>query len=68
MKSINEIYQSVKFDQLGKYNMKNIFLEKSCTKYGRETIPRPFNKNSKLTISLDQQSKVLYKLYKTLDY
>ena len=54
MKSINEIYQSVKFDQLGKYNMKNIFLEKSCTKYGRETIHRPFNKNSKLTISLDQ--------------
>ena len=40
--------------------MRNIFLEKSCTKCGGETIPRPFCKKSKLSISLDQESKVLY--------
>ena len=26
------------------YNKKNIFIEKSCTKFGEETIPRPFSK------------------------
>ena len=55
--------QPVKFGQLIKYNMKNIFLEKSYTKWGRETIPRPFSKKSKLCISLDQYSKVLYILF-----
>ena len=25
--------------------MRNIFLEKSCTKYGEETIPGPLSKN-----------------------
>ena len=42
------------------YNLINIFLEKSYTKCGRETIPRPFSKKSKFSISLDQYSKVLY--------
>ena len=32
--------------------MKSIFHEKSYTKYGGETIPRPFCKKSKLSISL----------------
>ena len=36
------------------YDMKNIFLEKSYTKCGGKTIPRPFSKKSKLSISLDQ--------------
>ena len=36
--------QAMKFGQLIEYNMKNIFLEKSYTKCGRETIPRPFSK------------------------
>ena len=31
-------------DQLIKYNIRNIFLEKSYTKFGGETIPRPFSK------------------------
>ena len=35
----------MKFGQLIEYNMKNIFLEKSYTKYGRETIPMAFSKN-----------------------
>ena len=46
--------QITKFGQLIKYNMKKNFLEKSCTKCGGDTIPRPFSKKSKLTISLNQ--------------
>ena len=42
--------------------MRNIFPEKSYIKCGRETIPRPFLEKSKLSISLDQYSKVLYSL------
>ena len=34
-----------------------------CTKYGKETIPRPFSKKSKLSISLDQYFKVLSFLF-----
>ena len=40
--------------------MKNTFLEKSHIKCGRETIPRPFSKKSRLSIFLDQCSKILY--------
>ena len=53
--------QIMKFGQLTEYNMINVFLEKSFTKYGG-TIPRPFPEKSKLNISLVQQSKVLYNL------
>ena len=49
--------QTMEFGQLIKYNMSNTFLEKSYTKIGGETSPRP---NSKLTICLDEQSKVLW--------
>ena len=42
------------FGQLKEDKMRNIFLEKSYTKCGGETIPRPFSKNSKLSKSLDQ--------------
>ena len=48
--------QIMKFDQLIEYNMRNIFVEKSCIKWGGETIPRPFSKKLKLIISLDQYS------------
>ena len=48
----------MKFGQLIEYNLKNIFLEKSYTKCCEETIPRPFFTKSKLSISLDQYSKV----------
>ena len=44
--------------QLIQYNMRNIFLEKSYIKCGGETICRPFFKNSKLSMYLDQESKV----------
>ena len=35
--------QAIKFGQLIEYNMTNIFLEKSHTKSGGETIPRRFS-------------------------
>ena len=53
--------QKMKFGQLIEYNMRKIFLEKSYTKCVGGTIPRPFSKKSKLSISLNQQSEVLYK-------
>ena len=35
--------QAMKYDQLVEYNMRNIILEKSYTKCGGETSPRPFS-------------------------
>ena len=49
----------MKTGQLLEYNLRNIFLEKSDRKCGGETIPRPFSKNSKLSVSLDAWYKVL---------
>ena len=46
----------VTFSQLKDYNKINFFLEKSYKKLRRETIPRPFSKNLKISISLDQSS------------
>ena len=57
----------MEFGQLIECNMKNIFLEKSYTKCDRETIPRPLSEKSKLSISLDEQSKVLYGLFLLYD-
>ena len=48
---------------LVEYNLRNIFLVKSYTKCDGEAISRPFSKKSKLSISLDQDSKVLYILF-----
>ena len=52
----------MKFGQLIEYNLRNIFLEKSFTKYGVKTSPRPFSKKSKLIIYLDEQSEDLCSL------
>ena len=49
----------MKFGQLVEYNVRNIFLEKSYTKWLGETSPRPFSKKSKLGISLDQHYNFL---------
>ena len=38
----------MKLGQLTKFNMRNIFLEKSYTKFGGEAIPRPFFKKIKI--------------------
>ena len=46
--------ERMKVGQSTEYNMRNIFIEKPYTKHDRQTIPRPFSKNSKLSISLDQ--------------
>ena len=53
----------MKFSQLIEYNMRNISVEKSYTKCGGETIPRPLSEKSKLSISLDQPCKVLNSLF-----
>ena len=42
------------FGHLIEHNMRNVFLEKSYTEYGRETSPRPFSEKLNLCISLDQ--------------
>ena len=52
--SRNKGNQTMKFGQLIEYNMRKNSLEKSFTKCGGETIPRPFSKKPKLSISLDQ--------------
>ena len=52
----------MKFGHLIEFN-RNIFLKISFIKCGGETIPRPFSKKSKLSISLGHQSKVLYSLF-----
>ena len=44
---------TMEFGQLMKYNMRNIFIEKSYTICGGTTIPRTVYKKSKLSISLD---------------
>ena len=44
----------MKFGQLIEYNMINIFVEKSYSRFAGETIPRPLSKKLKLSISLDQ--------------
>ena len=49
----------MKFGQLIEYNMRQIFLVKSCTIGGGESSSRPFYRKSKLSISLDQQSEML---------
>ena len=56
--SINISNQTMKFGQLTENNMRNTFLEKSYTKNGGETSPRPFSKKSKLSIHLDQESEI----------
>ena len=53
----------MKFGYLIEYNMRNVFNKKSYSKCGGETILRTFSKKTELSISLDQQSKVLYCLF-----
>ena len=52
--STSKSNETVKPGQLIEGNMKNIFFEKSYTKCGGETSPRPFSKKLKLNISLNQ--------------
>ena len=54
--------QAMNFGQLIKYNMRNIFVEKSYTKCVEETTSKPFSKKSKLSLSLHQQSDVNFSI------
>ena len=59
----------MKFGELIEYNIRNIFIEKSYTKFVAKTITKPLSKKSKLSVSLDQYFKVLnsfFLLYATL--
>ena len=51
---------TIKFGQLIEDNIRNIFIQKSYTKCDEESSPRPFPEKLKLSISLDQWSKVVY--------
>ena len=53
----------MKFGQLIECNMRKIFHEKSYIKCDGETSHRPFSEKLKLSISLDQWSKVLYSMF-----
>ena len=53
----------MKLGRLLEFSMQNIFLEKSYTKCGGETSPKPFSKKSKLSLSRNQQSKALHSLF-----
>ena len=46
--------QPIKFGQLIEFNMKNVFLQKSCTKFGALISPRLYFAESKLSTFLDQ--------------
>ena len=61
--SRSESSPAIKFGQLIEYNMRNIFLEKSYTKCGGETSPRFISRKSKLSISLNKKSEILYSLF-----
>ena len=49
----------MKFIQLKEYDIRNISLQKSYTKWGREASPRPFYEKSKFIISLEQHPEML---------
>ena len=44
----------MRFGQLIECNMRNMFIEKSNSKCGGQTNPRPFSEKLKLSLSLDQ--------------
>ena len=56
--SRNKGNQTKKFGQLIEHNMRNIFLEKSSTKYGGETSPKSFFKN----IKIENTSTITHKI------
>ena len=46
--------KTIRFGQLIEYNIRNIFPEKSYTKFDGESFSRPFSKKLRLSISLNQ--------------
>ena len=55
--------KTIKFISLIECNIRNIALKTPYTKCGGETIPRTFSVNSKQSIFLNQQGKVLCSLF-----
>ena len=55
--------QTIEFGQLLEYSIRNLFGERSYTKCGGITSPRPFSGKLKSRISLDQKPKILYSLF-----
>ena len=55
--------QTMKFGQLIKYSIRNVFWGKFYSKSDTETSPRPFSKKSKLSIFLGHPSKIVYSLF-----
>ena len=54
--------ETMKFGQLMEFELRNTFLTKCYSKYGRETSSTPFSEKPRLSTSLDQQSETLYGL------
>ena len=50
--------QAMEFSESIEHNMQNFFLEKSYLECSGEAILKPFSKKLKLSVSLNQQSKV----------
>ena len=61
--SKTKVNQTTKCGPLIEYNMKNIIVEKSFTKYDGKTRPRNIFKKSKFSISVYQQPEVSYSLF-----
>ena len=55
--------QAMKFGHLIDYNKRKKFREKSCTRQGGKVSPRPFQKKSILSISLDPHPKISCSLF-----
>ena len=53
----------MKFGQLIECNTRNIFLENYAQNVVEKLVPKSFSGKIKLSISLDQQSKILYSLF-----
>ena len=68
MPSRNKGNRTMKFVQLIEYNMRNIILEKSYTKCGGKTSPRPFSGKLKLKLKLKIKIKIKIKISGSIVY
>ena len=59
---MRNIFLKKSYTKCDEETIPRIFSKKSYTKCDEETIPRTFSKKSKLSIYLDQESEVLYRL------
>ena len=41
VQNLKKVNQTIKFGRLTEFNVRNIFLQKSCIKWGKDTNPRP---------------------------